>query len=181
MQGEARRFAAEFRIEEALSALGRPTLVGSAFTGLMVWRDLDYVVDSPECSSEAAWEALSPLVKRADRLHYADERGKRVAETAPYGRHYFVLRLAGWKLDVSVWTEGSPPDLEAAQRRVRDRLDPDTTLTILRLKDVWYRQAAYPEIVGGFEIYEAVLEHRVRSLEDLDQYLAKRGLPTRVV
>jgi hypothetical protein len=37
----------------------------------------------------------------------------------------------------------------------------------------------YPEIVGAYEIYDAVLHHGVRTLDDLDRYLAERGLPTR--
>ena len=153
--------------------------VGSAVSGLMVWRDLDYGVDAPGLQPARAWQVLTPLVARADSLHYEDETGDRVRETKPYERLYFVLRLVGWKLDVSIWTAGAPGTVEEHPRRLRERLDPETRLVVLRLKDAWHRDPRYPETVGAWEIYDAVLEHGVRTLEELDAYLAARGLPSR--
>jgi hypothetical protein len=144
----------------------------------MVWRDLDYGVDAPGARSADAWPLLAPLVARADSLHYANETGERVGETAPFERLYFVLGLAGWKLDISVWTTGAPPTTEEFPQRLR-RLDTQTRLVVLRLKDAWYRDPRYPETVSAWEIYDAVLEHGVRTLEELDEYLAARGLPVR--
>jgi hypothetical protein len=51
--------------------------------------------------------------------------------------------------------------------------------TILTLKDAWHEEASYPDVVGGFEIYDAVLNHGVHSLDQLDAYLLQRGLPAR--
>ena len=172
LQAEARRFAADHGVEELLAPLGRVISVGSAVTGLMVWRDLDYTVDAAGTTAAAVWEALRPLLPRCRRLLYADETGDRVAETAPYERHYFVFRIDDWKLDITIWTNGAPVDVERYQRELVSRMDDEARLAILRLKDAWHTRPEYPEVIGAFEIYEAVLEHGIRTPEELERYLA---------
>ena len=169
LQDEARRFADEHRLDERLGRLGRVIPVGSAVTGLMVWRDLDYTVDAPGVEAAAVWDALAPVLHRCRALKYADETRD------PVGRHYFVLRVDGWKLDVSVWTNGAPEDVERYQRELPARLDRRTRLTILRLKDVWHVRPEYPEIVGGYDICRAVLDHGVATPAELASHLAATG------
>ena len=50
---------------------------------------------------------------------------------------------------------------------------------MLRLKDAWHRDPRYPDTIGGYEIYDAVLDHGVRTIEELDDYLEAHGLPSR--
>jgi len=173
LQAEVRRFVADHRLEQLLEPLGRVIPVGSAVTGLMVWRDVDYTVDAPGVAAKAVWDAVAPLLHRCEALAYADETGDRTAETAPFERHYFVFRIDGWKLDISVWTNGAPDEVERYQQDLRARLDPESRLTILRLKDVWHVRPEYPEVVGGYEICEAVLEHGVRTPAELESYLQR--------
>ena len=173
LQAEARRFAAEHRLDEQLAPLGRVIPVGSAVTGLMVWRDLDYTVDAEGATAADVWDALRPILHRAQRLTYADETGDRVGETAPHERHYFVFRVDGWKLDVSVWTNGAPEDVERYQHELVARLDDESRLAILRLKDAWHVRPEYPEVVGGFDICRAVLDHGVRTQAELEAHLAR--------
>lgn len=52
-------------------------------------------------------------------------------------------------------------------------------MAILRLKDFWHRLPHYPDVVSAWEIYDAVLNHGVRTLDELDAFFAARGLPTR--
>lgn len=164
LHDEAQSFLAAHRVEQRLAAAGRVLLVGSYVTGLMVWRDLDVCVDAQELDRAGAWELVRPFLAETDRLRYEhlDEPEDR--------RHYFVLRLNGWKLDLSLFTAGIPPEVEAFQDDLRRRLDPETRLAILRLKDLWHRRPEYPEVVGGFEICRAVLAG-VRTSVELDAFL----------
>lgn len=172
LQAEGREFAAEHGIERLLAGLGRVIPVGSVVTGLMVWRDLDYTVDAPGAAAAHVWDALRPLIHSCRRLVYADETGELVAETAPFERHYFVFRIGAWKLDISVWTNGSPEDVERYHEKLR-KLDLATRLAILRIKDAWHHRPEYPEVVGGFEVYEAVLNHGVRTVEEFEAHLGR--------
>jgi hypothetical protein len=146
--------------------------LGSAVSGLMVWRDLDFGVESPGLEVDAAWRALLPLIAAPEctTLDYENQRDY----------FYFVLRLDGWKLDITLWTKGMPEDVESWQEALVGRLDRETRLTILRLKEAWHRLPPYPYTVGGYEICVAVLDQGVRTLDELDTYLAARGLPMRL-
>ena len=171
LQQEAAAVVADLRVVEILGRAGRVVPLGSAVTGLMVWRDLDFGVDAPGLTSAGAWEVMHPLVARCSSLHYLDDR-----EDA---RHYFVMRIDGWKIDVSLWTLGMPPGVETFQQQLVARLNRDLRRTILRLKTAWCGASVYPELVSAWQIYDAVLEHGVRTLDELDGYLRERGYPTR--
>jgi hypothetical protein len=171
LQREAATFARELGLVEVLGRAGRVLQLGSAVTGLMVWRDVDFGVDAPALTADAAWETMRPLLGRCASLHYANEHEER--------RHYFVMRIGGWKVDVSLWFAGLPPGMEAFQVELPARLTQESRLAILRLKDFWHRLPPYPEVVSAWEIYDAVLNYEVRTLDELDVFLGARGLPTR--
>ncbi len=176
LQQEAAEFARDLRLEETLAGAGRAYPLGSSVTGLMVWRDLDYGVDAIGLTREVALATMVPLLARSRSALYEDD--------ATLDRHYFVARVpAGggreWKLDVSFFRAGVPPGLLEFQAELPARLTDETRLAILRLKDSWHREPTYPEPVGAYEIYDAVLDHGVRTLPELDGYLRARGLPTR--
>jgi hypothetical protein len=83
-----------------------------------------------------------------------------------------------WKLDISFWLdEGIRP--EPLHDAIAQQLTPETRLTILRIKDVWYQLPAYRTEVASTDIYDAVLHHGARTLNDFDQYLDERGKPMR--
>jgi len=121
---------------------------------------------------------------RTPRLTYRNEIG-RLAPPGPrgYGRYYFVARHetdAGdeWKIHVSLWSPESPPGPLAHAEELRRRLTPETRLAILWIKDVWHQMPSYHDRVSGMDIYEAVLEHGVRTPEQFRRYLDQRGLLT---
>jgi hypothetical protein len=169
LQAEAHAFLAAHQVERRLAQAGRVLLVGSYVTGLMVWRDLDLCVDAKGLGRAEAWELVGPLIVNADQVRYQQ------LEEPDDRRHYFVLRLDGWKLDLSLFTAGIPPEVEAFQNTLKTRLGDETRLAILRLKELWRLRPEYPEIVGGFEISEAVLDG-VRTPEELELSLRERGL-----
>ena len=171
LQREARDVVQQLRLVEILGRAGRVVPLGSAVTGLMVWRDLDFGVDGSGLGSDTAWETLRPLLGRCSALRYLYDTDDR--------RHYFVLRLDDWKIDISLWSAGMPPGVEAFQADLIAHLTDPLRVTILRLKEAWCPLPTYPEIVSAWQIYDAVLHHDVRTLAELDDYLAARGLPTR--
>jgi hypothetical protein len=65
----------------------------------------------------------------------------------------------------------------AWHEELRDRITAEQRRAVLRIKDVWHRLPAYPDRVGGLEIYTAVLDHAVRTPEQFAAWFAERGLP----
>jgi hypothetical protein len=47
---------------------------------------------------------------------------------------------------------------------------------VLRIKDDWHRRPAYPHQVGGLDVYTAVLEDGIRTLDQFAAWLTRRGL-----
>ena len=133
---------------------------------------------------EAAYAAR--LLERQVALQA--EANRLVEQLAPpelrgYGRYYFVAHHetdAGdeWKIDVSLWSPESPPGPLAHPQELRRRLTPETRLAILWIKDVWHQVPSYPDQVSAMDIYDAVLEHGVRTPEQFGSYLRRRRLPT---
>jgi hypothetical protein len=166
---EGRDFLDRHAVEARLAQAGPVQLVGSLVTGLMVWRDVDVCVDTRDLERPAAWELVLPLVRAAERVRYEhlDARDDR--------RHYFVLAVDGWKLDISLFTNGIPPEVGEFQRDLLGRLDDDLRVVILRLKELWHLRPEYPEVVGGYEICSAVLAG-ARTPRELDAYLAEREI-----
>jgi hypothetical protein len=187
LQVEAKTLIHTLDLRTMLEQLGPTELVGSAVSGLMVWRDIDFCVDCPDLSRERAWDVLRPLLTapQVTRLDYRNEMGGRHPDGDPTDqRLYFVLRYETepgmeWKIDLSLWTVESPSAPGILLAELERRLTDETRLAILWIKDIWRRLPIYPEKVGGFEVYDAVLNHGVCTPEDFDRYLRQRGLPGR--
>ncbi|GHO88483.1 hypothetical protein [Dictyobacter formicarum] len=184
LQAEAQHVLDELKVVDMLSQAGPVRQTGSTTLGLMVWRDIDLQVSSPGLSAERAFTIMQPLlshpyVKQVRYLHQSghfkvDDLGERYFFMVFYQYHEPVE----WKLDISFWLDpGIRP--EPVQDALERQLTPETRLLILRIKDVWYQLPAYRNTVASTDIYDAVLQHGVRTLDDFDQYLAQRGKPTR--
>ena len=59
---------------------------------------------------------------------------------------------------------------------MRNKITDEQRAAVLRIKDVWFRLPSYPDEIGGFEIYTAVMEGRVRTPEEFRDWLADRGV-----
>ena len=184
LQAEANRLVEQLDLSTMLGRAGRFERLGSSVSGLMVWRDLG--ASCGRLSPERAWETVVPLAAhpRTTRLCYRNEVGRLApAELRGYGRYYFVAHHetdAGdeWKIDISLWSPESPAGPLAHAEELRGRLTPETRLAILWIKDAWHRLPSYPDAVSGMDIYDAVLEHDVRTPEQFGSYLSRQGLPT---
>ena len=187
LQLEANTVVQTLDLQARLERLGSPEVVGSVVSGLMVWRDIDFSVGCPRLTLVQAWDALRPLLinPQVSRLDYRNQTGERSPTEDPADqRLYVVLHYESepgteWKIDLSLWTVEAPAGPGALLADLQRRLTDETRLAILWIKDVWHRLPVYPEEIGGFEVYDAVLNHGVRAPEEFDIYLRQRGLPAR--
>ncbi|HEY7032937.1 MAG TPA: hypothetical protein VH482_16450 [Thermomicrobiales bacterium] len=187
LQAEASRVVAELDLGTLLGRLGIFEQVGSSVTGLMVWRDIDLGARCRELTLDRAWDALRPLLVNPHviAVDYHDETGGRSPSgLASDQRYSYVVRYEAapgeeWRLDISLWLSDAPRNQLAQAEAIRRRLSEETRLAILWIKDVWRQLPVYPSEVGGVEVYDAVLEHGVRTPEEFEGYLRERGLPGR--
>jgi hypothetical protein len=187
LQAEAAEIIADLDLRTLLSRVGEVEHLGSSVSGLMVWRDIDLTARCRDLTLAGAWDALRPLLiqPRLTRLNYRNETQDR----SPTGkaadeRYYFVAYYESatgeeWKIDLSLWLSGAPRTHLAQPDDLRRRLTDETRLAILWIKDVWHRLPSYPNEVSGVDVYDAVLEHGVRTPDEFAVYLRERNLPAR--
>ena len=188
LQREAQTLVMELDLLPTLAQVGPAHQLGSSISGLMVWRDLDFIIIcDPALDMTQIMTAVYPLLThpRTVGLHYANERGSHNPYPDPASdRYYFVFHHMTeqgqtWKIDLSFFFSeqmlGALDHLDWLQRELTDEM----RLAILWIKDIWYRLPAYPYRVGGYEVYDAVLNAGVRTPDEFDVYLIARGLPSR--
>ncbi|GHO95191.1 hypothetical protein KSF_052390 [Reticulibacter mediterranei] len=185
LQAEAQQVIAKLNLHSLLSQVGKPEQIGSSMAGLMVWRDLDFNILCPHPTPDLIFAAVQPLLvhPRVTKLHYHNDTGKYApAELRGDERYYFVVYYeneAGneWKIDLSFWLSDAPRTQLAYIEYLNQKMTEETKLAILWIKDVWCHHATYPYQVGGTDIYNAVLEHGVRTPEQFRSYLLEHGIP----
>ena len=185
LQAEAQQLIVHLDLFSILSHAGKPEHIGSSVSGLMVWRDLDFNVLCPHRSLRTVFETMQPLLTnpRVIKLHYSNEsEGHAPAELHGDERYYFVTYYeteAGhqWKIDISFWLSDEPRTQLAHLEYLSQHLTEETRLAILWIKDIWQHLPSYPYQIGGTDMYDAVLEHGVRTPSQFKAYLLARGLP----
>jgi hypothetical protein len=186
LQQEARAVVEELGIVAMLSKVGTVRVLGSSVLGLMTWRDIDIAVSSPGLTSTQAYEAMQPLLThpRVKHTRYNNESGSYNPTGLTHDERYFFMVYydrqaeSDWKIDISFWlAPGIHP--EPIYEAVKQQLTPETRLAILRIKDVWYKLPFYRQEVSSVDIYDAVLQHDVRTLDEFDAYLNERSKPIR--
>lgn len=181
LQGEAAVVRADLRLDEMLEPIGRPIIVGSAALGLMVWRDLDITVVCPslEVATVASLGASLATSPRIRQVQFRNDTGQwNTDATYPDGL-YLGLRyrwIEGQDWNVDVWFVDEPdrqPDLRHL-RELPDRLDAEARSAILRVKDAWAGRPEYGSLIQSYDIYTAVIDSGVRTLDEFDAWRVSR-------
>ncbi len=178
LQAEGREVLEALRLDVAFAGFGPAEPVGSVVSGLMVWRDLDVVFTAPHATTAGVLTALAGLPGLIG-VDYRDERGDRRPTPDPVDeRHYAVCRHQApggiWKVDLTVWLHAVDRPTRAEAERLAREVTPEQRLAILRLKHLWHTRPDYPYVVGGTDVYDAVMASGVRTAEEFERYLAAR-------
>jgi hypothetical protein len=185
LQAEAQSVLRELDLGKLLTTVGSFRQVGSSALGLMVWRDIDLAVSSPNLSIEHAYESMRPLythpgvkqVRYINESNFFNPTGLQKDERYFFMVFYSMPEGLEWKIDISFWLgEGIHP--EPVHDAIEQQLTPETRLAILWIKDVWYQLPTYRNGVYSTDIYDAVLQYGVRTPEEFERYLALQGKPT---
>jgi hypothetical protein len=181
LQAEADLARADLRLDQALSEVGRPVLVGSAALGLMVRRDLDITVVAPVLEMNAVWRLGARMAThpRVREVVFRNDTGSWNLDLGYPDGLYLGLRYRSptgkdWTIDL--WFVDEPdrqPDL-AHLRTLPGRLTPTTRAAIIRIKDSWWNHPKVQPSVSSHDIYSAVLDGDVRTVDQFVQWLAHR-------
>jgi hypothetical protein len=182
LQAEAWRTLAALDLAAALAPIGPIEVIGSLATGLMVWRDIDLHVVAPDLPSAVAHDAMARYFGHpqigAIRYRY-DHAARNLADDPRDDRYYYALFYQSengheWKVDISIWIADPPHVERLPPANLVARLNDETRLAILWIKDQWYARPEYRMTVSSVDIYDAVLDHGVRAPTEFAAYLRAR-------
>jgi hypothetical protein len=181
LQAEAALARADLRLDQALSEVGRPVLVGSAALGLMVRRDLDITVVTPALDLNSVLRLGARMANhpRVREVVFRNDTGGWNLDLGYPDGLYLGLRYrspAGKDWTIDLWFVDEPdrqPDL-AHLRTLPGRLTPTTRAAIIRIKDSWWNHPKVQPSVSSHDIYSAVLDGDVRTVDQFVQWLAHR-------
>lgn len=182
LQAEAAVVVEELNLVQTLKAAGVPVKVGSAALGLMTWRDIDMTVVCSQLDIAAISGIASQLISnpKIRQMKFMNDTGSWNNDPA-YPDGYFIgldyLSENGSKWSLDIWFVDDPekqPDLRHI-RTLPHRLNEEAVLSILRIKTVWASRAEYGKQVKSFDIYTAVLDHKVSTPAEFEQWLQNRN------
>ncbi len=183
LQSEASAVLDDLGLFAHLQGAGEVVPIGSYTLGLMVWRDIDLSVYCISLSADRAFAALRPLAShpRVVRLNFDNWRGPNGTADFPDG-YYWGIRYRAeaereWKIDLWFLPDDLPRKEAARAALMRRQLTPETRLAILSLKEIWHRVPSYGRGVSSIDVYDAVLQHGVRTRSAFARYLRERGKP----
>jgi len=166
--------------------VGTPTRTGSSALGLMTRRDIDITtVGDLDVGRVFALGQVLAAHPRVWRITFRNDTGHWNKETSRYpdGLYWLVEYVDdagdGWTLDLWFLAEGTTQfDLEH-MKTLPQRLTPEVRTAILRIKEERMAHAAPAPgpNMPSYEIYEAVLDHGVRTPADFEGYRASRSSP----
>ena len=179
LRSEAETVLRQKGLLRILSEYGAPHVSGSYPLDLMTWRDLDIYLESYAMPEDRFFHlggqianALAP-----SRMQYRNER---VAHTEglPLGLYwgiYFNLSDSQlWKTDIWCVPEDECRRLLQHCSNIQRRLTPETREAILQIKSACWKHPEYRFGFSSQDIYEAVLDHGMRTLEQFREHLEKQ-------
>jgi hypothetical protein len=181
LQREADEVLIDLDLISLLSAVGEPVRVGSSAMGLMVRRDIDITVICTRLELNAVIEAGFSLANhpKVREIVFRNDTGHWNTDPNYPDGLYLGIRYrsaAGDTWNTDIWFVDQPerqPDL-AHLRTIPPRLDDQTRTAILALKAAWVGRPEYGSGVSSADVYSAVLDGGVRTLEQFDGWLALR-------
>ena len=183
LQDEAREVLAGLDLAALVAGIGPLEVTGSFVSGLMCWRELDVMVlAGRDFSPRDVMGLLARIVRRTGvtGIEYRDERGPRCVTGQTRDERYHVtltVEHAGrWQIDLTLWLHDLHRNVTLWHEELRERITAEQRSAVLRINDHWHRQPAYPHRVGGLDIYTAVLDDGIRTVDEFAAWLARHGL-----
>ncbi len=188
LRAEAEDVLAASGIGEILAERGY-VAAGSYTMHTMAWRDLDFErpEDEPDWGSHFAtakriamtgwcWRVVCTnnyRVARADPHLYI---GLRATDPASRGR-IVPAESVYWKMDLLSMPSADLATHVPRRERWRSLMTEEKRAAILAIKNVVCHEPEYRRTIHSVQIYDAVLEHGVRGLEDFRRWLRAPSPP----
>ncbi len=169
-------------IESILRDCGRLTVSGSYYLDLMAWPDLDlYVEHRHEPEFRVAFLQIGPRIASvADVVSLRFKDHVRYPEPLLPCGLYWGVRIRqkpdlNWKLDIWALPADAIDIRQTELDRIKARLTPDLRRIIVEAKQALLLPDGRTPIQSGYHIYRAVIDHGLRSVPEITEYVRLQG------
>lgn len=187
LEKEAQEVLKNLKLVKILEQVGEVEIIGSLELGLMVWRDIDFevVVDQVD-RNEIAKIVDSLAILSSRRIDFslvdnADWAKEKFPKGFYLGIKYnlekkwvssFSKNESTWKIDIWFLTSEDARSAKEMEK-IKRQLTEEKKEIILEIKEAYYRKPEYKKSVTALDIYKAVLDSGVKSVEEFQKYLLK--------
>ncbi|MEK9175899.1 MAG: hypothetical protein AAB520_00485 [Patescibacteria group bacterium] len=177
LQKAGKQLLEKIGLIEFISKLGKPEIVGSMASGLMIRPDVDIEVIADEINDEDYWETVRFLFYIKNFYHslYIQDFRKSQNPNTPKGL-YIGTRVNSdgkeWKIDLWFISPRKPGE-QNYNEWIKGKINNSNRKIILEIKSEIYKNLKYTKEIFSIDIYKAVIEDRVKNLEDFAKYLSQ--------
>jgi len=181
LQASAKRLLEESGLLELLRKLGDPIQTGSSITGLMVYPDIDFAVQTANPDVQVGIDLVPTFFKElaATEVKVADFKATDASQPAYYVGIVFPFNGESWHIDATITHPGpivsNPPELDEWIQNMSD----EQRSTILALKKQLIAATRYvgarsqpPFTFRSSHLYEGVIKGGARTVKELEDYFA---------
>lgn len=175
--GEANKILYDHGLLRILGKYGNPVPTGSYVLGLMTWRDLDIYIETDEVTESKFFQLGSEVASalKPQRMHYRNEFLGRTPEL-PVGFYWGIyvtglVSIEEWKIDLWAIDSEQRKSLQEDFDKLRASINEESRLIILEIKNHFYTHPEYRRKFGSVDIYQAVIEEGVKSVEEFAGWL----------
>ena len=175
LRKEADQVLQETGLLALLERYGTVSTTGSYSYDLMTWRDIDLCLALPTIETRSIFDlgreiAVLPGV---GSMYYRNEF---IMETPGNPRavfwcvDFYLSSEIKWKVDILISTSEEVARVLQPGQGLKARLNHQKREAILQIKSVLCQRDCYRQEYGSRDVYDAVMEHEVKTIEEWDNW-----------
>jgi hypothetical protein len=184
LKNEADRILNEYGLLNTIKKYGKPHVHGSYALNLMTHRDLDILVNNAHIHKKEFFDLGHELAEnvKAFSMAYTDNAGKAVnkesnlLEGLLWCIHTDIIGAIPWKIDLWAVDDNAISNYKLKICNIEARLNEENRASIMKIKNMVCKHPLYGKKFTGIDIYAAVLNENVKTIDDFKSYINTREL-----
>ena len=173
---EANNLIEKFNLAYIISQYGHLHYTGSYELDLMYKKDIDISLVNNNLAVEEFSQLGKVLIDKLNTpsVYYRNTRITPV-EKRPENALYWGVKTGEWWIDIWAMNESVYKRAESYIAEIKSKLNPQNRITILQLKNELLSLNTYGNKFGSRELYDAVLNNNVSSVQSFEKYLKEKA------
>ena len=173
---EANNLIEKFNLAYIISQYGHLHYTGSYELDLMYKKDIDISIVNNNISVEEFSQLGKVLIDKLNTpsVYYRNTRITPV-EKRPENALYWGVKTGEWWIDIWAMNESVYKRAESYIAEIKSKLNSQNRITILQLKNELLSLNTYGNKFGSRELYDAVLNNNVSSVQSFEKYLKEKA------